>query len=157
MKSSTTFSKKNYIKNKEGRPHCWNRSKKEDHIVGTDPISNITSITVSTLCSLRYTPRSPHLTSGERRIRLIFDDFHFCHSRVIGLDMRENRMFTLCRMITWVVFLRMFWNFISSLLVKRGGSLSFLMNSDEGPPLFLFKSGRMAYEDFWDNMYVYYS
>ena len=29
-------------------------------------------------------------------------------------------------MITWVVFLRMFWNFISSLLVKRGGSLSFL-------------------------------
>jgi hypothetical protein len=22
-----------------------------------------------------------------------------------------------------------------------------LMNSDEGPPLFLFKSGRMAYED----------
>jgi hypothetical protein len=25
----------------------------------------------------------------------------------------------LCRMITWVVFLRMFWNFISSLPVKR--------------------------------------
>jgi hypothetical protein len=21
---------------KEGRPHCWNRSKKEDYIVGTD-------------------------------------------------------------------------------------------------------------------------
>ena len=60
MKSSTTFSKKNNIKNKEGRPHCWNRSKKEDHIVGTDPISNITSITVSTLCSLRYTP-APHI------------------------------------------------------------------------------------------------
>jgi hypothetical protein len=35
--------------------------------------------------------------------------------RVIGLDMTENRIFTLCRMITWVVFLRMFWNFISSL------------------------------------------
>jgi hypothetical protein len=34
--------------------------------------------------------------------------FHFCHSRVIGLDMTENRIFTLCRMITWVVFLRMF-------------------------------------------------
>jgi hypothetical protein len=32
----------------------------------------------------------------------------------------------LCCMITWVVFLRMFWNFISSLPVKRGGSLSFL-------------------------------
>jgi hypothetical protein len=41
--------------------------------------------------------------------------------------MTENRIFTLCRMITWVVFLRMFWNFISSLPVKRGGgSLSFL-------------------------------
>jgi hypothetical protein len=24
----------------------------------------------------------------------------FCHSRVIGLDMTENRIFTLCRMIT---------------------------------------------------------
>jgi hypothetical protein len=25
------------------------------------------------------------------------------------LDMTENRIFTLCRMITWVVFLRMFY------------------------------------------------
>jgi hypothetical protein len=57
-----------------------------------------------------------------------FDHFHFWRSRVIGLDMTENRMFTLCRMITWVVFLRTFWNFISSLLVKRGGSLSFFDN-----------------------------
>jgi hypothetical protein len=64
-------------------------------------------------------------TGEERRIPFIFDDFHFCHSRVIGLDMAENRIFT-CRMITWVVFLRMFWNFISSLPVKRGASLSFL-------------------------------
>jgi hypothetical protein len=40
--------------------------------------------------------------------------------------MMENRIFTLCRMITWVVFLRIFWNFISSLPVERGGSLSFL-------------------------------
>ena len=32
----------------------------------------------------------------------------------------------LCRTITWVVFLRIFKNFISCLLVKRGGSLSFL-------------------------------
>ena len=63
----------------------------------------------------------------ERRIPFIFDDFHFCRSRVIELDMTENRIVTLCRMITWVVFLRMFWNFISSLPVKRGGSLSFLM------------------------------
>ena len=67
-----------------------------------------------------------HLTDEERRIPFIFDDFHFCRSRVIELDMTGNRIFTLCRMITWVVFLRMFWNFISSLLVKRGGSHSFL-------------------------------
>jgi hypothetical protein len=39
-------------------------------------------------------------TSEERRIPFIFDDFHFCRSRVIGLDMTENRIFTLCRMIT---------------------------------------------------------
>jgi hypothetical protein len=72
------------------------------------------------------------LTSEERRIPFIFDDFHFCRSRVIGLDMMplmENLIFTLCRMITWVVFLRMFWNFISSLSVKRGGSLSFLVGT----------------------------
>ena len=67
------------------------------------------------------------LTGEERRrIPFIFDDFHFYRSRVIGLDMTENRIFTLCSMITWVVFLRMFWNFISILLVKRGWSLSFL-------------------------------
>jgi hypothetical protein len=35
------------------------------------------------------------LTGEERRIPFIFDDFHFCRSRVIGLDMTENRMFTL--------------------------------------------------------------
>jgi uncharacterized membrane protein (GlpM family) len=65
-------------------------------------------------------------TGEERRIPFIFGNFHFCRSRVIGLDMTENRIFTICRMITWAVFLRMFWNFISSLPVKRGGSLSFL-------------------------------
>ena len=68
-------------------------------------------------------------TGEERRIPFIFDDFHFRRSRVIGLNMTENKIFTLCRMITWVVFLRMFWNFISSLLVKRGGSLSFLVGT----------------------------
>jgi hypothetical protein len=47
-------------------------------------------------------------TGEERRIPFFFDDFHFCRSRVIGLDMTENRIFTLCRMITWVVFLRIF-------------------------------------------------
>ena len=71
------------------------------------------------------------LTGEERRrIPFIFDDFHFGRFRVIGLDMMENRIFTLCRMIiTWVVFLRMFWNFISSLQVKRGGSHSFLVGT----------------------------
>jgi hypothetical protein len=39
-------------------------------------------------------------TGEERRIPFIYDDFHSCHSRVIGLDMTENRTFTLCRMIT---------------------------------------------------------
>jgi hypothetical protein len=66
------------------------------------------------------------LTGEERRIPFIFDDFHFCRSRVIGLDITENRIFTLCRIIIWVLFLRMFWNFITSLPVKRRGSLSFL-------------------------------
>ena len=40
------------------------------------------------------------LTGGERMIPFIFDDFHFCRSRVIGLDMMENRIFTLCHMIS---------------------------------------------------------
>jgi hypothetical protein len=35
------------------------------------------------------------LTSEERRIPFVFEDFHFCRSRVIGLDMTENRIFTL--------------------------------------------------------------
>jgi hypothetical protein len=39
-------------------------------------------------------------TSEEKRMPFIFDYFHFCRSRVIGLDMTENRIFTLCRMIT---------------------------------------------------------
>jgi hypothetical protein len=56
-------------------------------------------------------------------------NYVICRSRVIGLDMRENRIFTLCRMINWVVLLGMFWNFISSLPVKRGGSLSFLVGT----------------------------
>jgi hypothetical protein len=56
-------------------------------------------------------------TVEERRIPFIFDDFHLCRSRVIELDMIGNRIFTLCRMITWVVFLRMLWNFISAILI----------------------------------------
>ena len=40
------------------------------------------------------------LTGEERRIPFIFDDFHFCRSRVIGLDMTENRIFSSIA-ITW--------------------------------------------------------
>jgi hypothetical protein len=40
------------------------------------------------------------LTGEEGRIPVLFDDFHFCRSRVIPLDMTENRIFILCRMIT---------------------------------------------------------
>jgi hypothetical protein len=40
------------------------------------------------------------LTGEERRIPFIFENCHFCRSRVIGLDITENRNFTLCRMIT---------------------------------------------------------
>ena len=39
------------------------------------------------------------LIGEERRISFIFDDFYFCSSRVIGLDMTENKIFTICRMI----------------------------------------------------------
>jgi hypothetical protein len=40
------------------------------------------------------------LTGEERRVPFIFDDFHFCRSRIIGLDYDGNIIFTLCRMIT---------------------------------------------------------
>ena len=40
------------------------------------------------------------LTGEERMISFIFDDFHFCRSRVIALDMTENMIFSLFRMIT---------------------------------------------------------
>jgi hypothetical protein len=33
-------------------------------------------------------------------IPLKTSEFHFCRSRVIGLNMTENRIFTLCHMIT---------------------------------------------------------
>jgi hypothetical protein len=33
------------------------------------------------------------LTGEERGIPFNFDDFHFCRSRVIGIDMTENRIF----------------------------------------------------------------
>jgi hypothetical protein len=42
-----------------------------------------------------------HLTSKQKS-SVIYANFlfFFCRSRVIGLDMMENRMVTLCRMIT---------------------------------------------------------
>jgi hypothetical protein len=40
-------------------------------------------------------------TSEERRIPFIFDSFHFCHFRVIILDMTESRVFyPICRTTT---------------------------------------------------------
>ena len=55
---------------------------------------NLSSVSQNVLKSYQQ------LTGEERRIPIIIDDFHFCRSRVIGLDMTENRIFTLCRMIT---------------------------------------------------------
>ena len=49
------------------------------------------------------------LTGRERRIPLIFDDFHFCSLRVIGLDMMENRIFispSLRRDVLWYTNVR---------------------------------------------------
>jgi hypothetical protein len=40
------------------------------------------------------------LTGEERRIPVIFDDFHFYVPELLDLIMTENRIFTLCRMIT---------------------------------------------------------
>jgi hypothetical protein len=41
------------------------------------------------------------LTGEERRIPFTFDGFHFCHSRVITLDMTESRVFyPICRTTT---------------------------------------------------------
>ena len=41
------------------------------------------------------------LTGEERRIPVIFDGFHFFHSRVIALDMTESRIFyPICRTTT---------------------------------------------------------
>jgi hypothetical protein len=62
------------------------------------------------------------------------DPFHFWRFSLLPFQSYwtwydGNRIFTLCRMITGVVFLRMFWNFISNLPVKRGGSLSFLVGT----------------------------
>ena len=64
--------------------------------------NNLSSVSQNVLKSYQQ------VTGKERRIPVIFDDFHFSRCRVIGLGMMENRIFTLCHMITWLVFLRMF-------------------------------------------------
>jgi hypothetical protein len=43
-------------------------------------------------CDIGDRQRDPWFTGEERRIPFFFDDFHFCRSRVIGLDMTENRI-----------------------------------------------------------------
>jgi hypothetical protein len=63
------------------------------------------------------------LTGEERSIPFIFDGFHFCYSRVITLDMTKSRIYyPICRTTT-CVFLKIFKNIISDLIVKREGSL----------------------------------
>jgi hypothetical protein len=70
------------------------------------------------------------LTGEERRIPLIFDHFHFCCSRVIGLDMMENRIFTLCRMNP--IFRHIKFNNSGTAKVK-------IVKNDRNPPLFTGK------------------
>ena len=80
-------------------------------------------------------PMSYYITLFRRFCTAVYwwreeDPFHFWRFSLLPFQSYwtwydEDRNFTLYRMITWVVFLRMFWNFISSLPVKGGGSLSF--------------------------------
>jgi hypothetical protein len=69
------------------------------------------------------------LTSEERRIPFIFDDFHFCRPRVIGLDMTENRIFTLCRI---PIFHHIKSNNSGTAKVK-------IVKNERNPPLFTGK------------------
>jgi hypothetical protein len=55
-----------------------------------------------------------------------------CLSRVIGLDMTENRIFTLCRKITWVVFLKKPISITKTLLIVP-------TKNERDPPLFTGK------------------
>jgi hypothetical protein len=73
------------------------------------------------------------------------DPFHFWRFSLLSFQIYwtwydGNMIFTLCRMITWVVFLRMFWNFFSSLPVKREGSLKVkTVKNERDAPLFTGK------------------
>jgi hypothetical protein len=110
------------------------------------PYDNLSSISQNVLKTYRQ------LTGEERKIPFIFNDFHFCRSRVIGFDMTGNRIFTLCRMINWVVFLRMLWNLTGSLLVKRGGSLSFLVGRISDVLVM-----EIGWTDVWSEEYIFVS
>jgi hypothetical protein len=47
------------------------------------------------LCFLESLKILSAASRWREEVPFIFDDFHFCRSRVIGLDMTENRIFTL--------------------------------------------------------------
>jgi hypothetical protein len=70
------------------------------------------------------------LTGEERRIHFIFDDFHLCRSRVIGLDITENRIFTLCRKNP--IFCHIKSN-------KSGTAKVKIVKNERDPPLFTGK------------------
>jgi hypothetical protein len=70
--------------------------------------------------------RQPGMTSPRPLVNTTVSSTSQSKSCSIYSYTPATKIFTLCRMITWVVFLRMFWNFINSLPVKSGGSLSFL-------------------------------
>ena len=56
------------------------------------PYDNLSSVSQNVLKFYQQ------LSGEERRIPFIFDSFHFCHSRVITLDMTESRVFyPICR------------------------------------------------------------
>jgi hypothetical protein len=72
-------------------------------ILLSSPVSPMSYDILSSV-SLNVLKFYQQLTGEARRIPFNFDDFHFCCSRVIGLDMTENRIFTLCCMINDIGF-----------------------------------------------------
>jgi hypothetical protein len=76
-------------------------------------LTNTTQVIIRHRVKILFSVISSPITLERQRwkslkMKGILLSFHFCRSRVIGLDMTENRIFTLCRMIIWVVFLRIF-------------------------------------------------
>jgi hypothetical protein len=77
------------------------------------------------------------LTGEERRIPFIFDDFHFCRSRVIGLDMTENRKFQNILRNTTQVIIRHRVKIIKS--NNSGTEKVKIVKKERDPPLFTSK------------------